>query len=64
MKTLYNNSKATTPDGICNPVCNVLCFASGFRVRTKRKRRGCKPRRAQCNIDYTAINCNSLWGSS
>ncbi|MEI7868409.1 MAG: DUF4160 domain-containing protein [Candidatus Methylumidiphilus sp.] len=36
----------STRDGICNPVRNVLCFTSGFKGYTKRKRRGFKPRRA------------------
>ncbi len=34
------------PDGICNPVRKVWCLAAGFGVCTKRKRRGCKPIRA------------------
>ena len=42
------------PDGICNPVRNVLCVEGYRLVYTKRKRRGCKPRRAcqtaHCNI--------------
>ena len=42
----YIQPTTTTPDGICNPVHNIFCLASGFGVCTKRKRRGCKPRRA------------------
>ncbi len=37
---------ALSPDGISNPVRNVLCLGRGVEARTKRKRRVCKTRRA------------------
>ena len=60
------------PDGICNPVRNVLCVEGYRLVRTKRKRRGCKPLRAQgiegiCSVPssrFTAIKLSQIVGAA